>query len=84
MKKPEINPHVAHRVASSLAMQPADKVRQCCTAAVNLLPEEADDCNMTALLRCRVCGRGHRYMLAETGELGAHLNALGARAIKRT
>ena len=70
MKKPEINPYVSKTVAASLGRARQgnpEKILPCCTNSDNLLPEEADDVNMTAMLRCRVCHRGHRYMLAEAG-----------------
>jgi hypothetical protein len=74
MKRPEINPLVTRTVADSLTKLGSGEVRRCCCDPANLLPDEADDDNFTALLRCRVCYRGHRYMLAESGELGCMLS----------
>jgi hypothetical protein len=66
--RPEINPELQRRLAGSLAKQSATK--PCCKVPANLEPEEANNTMGTALLRCRVCFAGHRYMFCETGEIG--------------
>jgi hypothetical protein len=83
MRRPEINPLVTRKVAASLAKHGPGEVRRCCCDPANLLPDEADDDNFTALLRCRVCYRGHRYMLAESGELGCMLSGRRQHPEKR-